>query len=413
MWRLLALVSAAAACGSPDGGAGLDSSTGDLSMLSPFDEGDFHDFAVPPLFARPVSYGAGSRPTLIALGDINADSILDVVVGDTSGNQIYVLFGAGDGTLGLPHATALPLPKFIAVIDANHDNRGDVLAGYVDTATQFTGVELFISNGDGTFAAPIPYLTCDTNTGGAPCPQGGQPWGAVVADFNGDTNPDVALTQQTYMSGVMQQNDANVSVLLETTGGGLSVKGPFRAVQAVPGSAGPIAAGDFNGDSKYDVVVSDPYAAGQVSVMLGNGDGTLQAPLAVASFASAGSGVLAAGGFDNDAHADLIDAAQQMTIALGNGDGTFGATHTTAIGPTAAIVVDDFNRDTRLDLALAVPTSGVVLALGDGLGHFVSFTYPAGVAPAALANGDLNGDGKPDLVVADTAQVQVLLNTSP
>ncbi len=170
-----------------------------------------------------------------------------------------------------------------------------------------------------------------------------------------------------------------------------------------------IAAGDFNGDGITDLAVTS--SGGGVTILLGNGDGTFKptadSPIAVGS----GPVALATGDFNGDGSVDLAVANSNdgtATILLGNGDGTFAQA---ANSPVAAgeqprsIATEDFNGDGIADLAMANFGDGTVtILLGNGDGTFrdaAGSPVTAGTTPYSVAAGDFNGDGTPDLAVAN------------
>src|SRR6266699_195254 len=239
------------------------------------------------------------------------------------------------------------------------------------------------------------------------------PSNIVVGDFNGDGKPDLA---------VANFGDWNVYVLL---GNG---DGTFQVARSVYFNGGGarfwyIAEGDFNGDGKLDLAVTD-YSNNNVSVLLGNGDGTFQAPRTFP--VGIHPAQVAVGDFNGDGKPDLVASnvdSNTISVLLGNGDGTFQAAQSLPVGLNPwYFAVGDFNSDGMLDLAVAdygcsqechpSPSNTVLVLLGNGDGTFrPAPNLTVGNGPAGVAVADLNGDGKPDLVVAnfDDNTLSVLL----
>src|SRR5262249_6810083 len=159
-----------------------------------------------------------------------------------------------------------------------------------------------------------------------------------------------------------------------------------------------------NGDGKLDVLVA--CAGGNdVNVLLGNGNGTLQAPVAFA--VGSGPVALALGDFDGDGRVDLVTAnapAQSVTVLFGDGAGSFGGRADVPVGDSvAAVAVGDLDGDGTLDVVSNVSSSGkLVLLRGDGHGSF-TLTLAGDLAAATTGPGaggrtpivaDLDGDGR-------------------
>ena len=177
-------------------------------------------------------------------------------------------------------------------------------------------------------------------------------------------------------------------------------------IAATTYDAGPdpfsVVAGDFNGDGIPDLAVAN---SSTVSILIGNGDGSFQAPQSY--LVEAGQPGL--GDFNGDGHLDIVTSSG--FILFGNGDGTFQPAQrylAQEYGSNgSSIAVADFNGDGKLDVALttfSVPAQqwAVSILLGNGDATFQSpVNYDAGYAPSSLAVGDFNGDGIPDLAVAN------------
>jgi hypothetical protein len=355
-------------------------------------------FPVTPNF--PLS----GRPDSAAVGDFNGDGIPDLVTANPQGPGVSLLLGNGDGTFQPPRTfSAGGEAEPVQVADFNGDHNLDLVVANRANRT----VTVLLGNGDGTFQAPRTFAV------------GGQPTVLAVGDFNGDGIPDLAVTFQVGNT---------VDVLLGNGDGTFQAPRTFT----VGGHAGAIAVRDLNGDGIPDLVVAtDPsLATGTVSVLLGNGDGTFRAPRTVAAGGFPSS--VAVGDFNGDGIPDLAVAningtssPETVSVLLGNGDGTFQAPLTVAAGrppadvgsvpvfSTALIAVGDFNRDGVDDLAV-VTDAGIRLVLGNRAGDFQTFpfVYNTGGGSHSVAVGDFNRDGFPDLAVANTSTLSafILLN---
>jgi hypothetical protein len=225
----------------------------------------------------------------------------------------------------------------------------------------------------------------------------------LVADFTSDGTMDIAT--------IGSETTGTVSILF---GNG---DGTFQLPRNILSQVAAFAAGDFNLDGKMDlaVEVAGPGGNYSVQIMLGKGDGTFQAPIPL----SWNSNALAVGDVNGDGKPDLIvtGASQVISIALGNGDGTFKALSPARMGGIpleVPMMVADMNRDGKLDVIIAQRSSQtfqVLLGNGDGTflpGGSVSYAVVDDGSPT-LDVADLNGDGKPDMVVLDGAGIGVFL----
>jgi hypothetical protein len=179
-------------------------------------------------------------------------------------------------------------------------------------------------------------------------------------------------------------------------------------------------AADFNRDGRPDLAWAES-GSGNVSVLLGLGDGTFLEPF---SFPAAFSPIrVTTADFNNDGSPDLAVLSwlrNTASVLLGNGDGTFQNAVQFAAGlEPIAITAGDFDNDGRPDLAVANSLSqDVSLLTGKGDGTFdLPRHYSAGETPMDLAWADFDRDGQPDLAIGGLRRVSILIGnrcpTSP
>jgi hypothetical protein len=338
---------------------------------------------------------AGASPFSMALGDFNGDGKSDLVVADAGNDRVFLLLGNGNGTFQTPVPYPMgPSPEFVAVADFNGYGYADIIT----TSRSYNAVTLRLGKGDGTFQPPMGF------TAGA---QALVP-SLAIGDFNGDGIPDLALA-------LFYGTGGNLMVLVGN-GDGTFTQG---ASYPIAGEGLIVAVGDFNGDGKADLAITnsnpnvDAGAAG-LAVLLGNGDGTFQP--AVGYAAGFAPNPMVVGDFNGDGKSDLavVDLTStpsyytpsNLKILLGNGDGTFQPAVTTSISgigslsPTLAVA--DFNRDGRTDLAMALDCCGH--DFGIVLGNPV--TTPAAITLATNPSGLLvSVDGAAALVAPFTLEL--------
>ena len=173
-----------------------------------------------------------------------------------------------------------------------------------------------------------------------------------------------------------------------------------------------LATGDFDGDGRADIAVAN-FGGGDVSILLGNGDGTFQS--AVNYPVGQNPAAIAAADFNGDGKTDLAvvnSGDDTLSILIGNGNGSFGAAVTYSAGSApCSIAPGDFNGDGVIDLAVAnCAGSNVSVFSGNAGGTFQpGANYAAGNIPSFIAVGDFNADGNADLAIADAADGSVAI----
>jgi hypothetical protein len=257
--------------------------------------------------------------------------------------------------------------------DFNGDGKVDAVTGY---SVFPHGVLAFLNNGDGTLQAPISSLgACEVGS-------------LAAGDFNGDGKPDLLIADPSA---------GNLCVMLGNGDGTFQPGTAYSAGFEV--SPIGLTVGDFNGDGHLDAAVGHSGDS-KISVLLGNGDGSFQAPTMYSSgFSFPESLYVTAGDFNHDGKLDLVVGGSGVSILLGNGDGTFQpATVFASSGTWFWLVAADFNGDGNLDLAASGESSSVGVFLGNGNGTFQpEVDYPTLYGSVCSGLGDLNHDGNLDL----------------
>lgn len=326
------------------------------------------------------SSNGGPAPALIAVADLNGDGTLDIAT--ACGNGICILLGKGN----LTYANPLPFsagPASVAVVAADFN-----LDGHLDFAmTAPDGIALLLGNGDGTFQTADNY-----DLGEAPS-------GVAIADFNSDHLPDIGVS-------VLEPNPR---ILLGAGSGKFTVTADTNQSSNGNG-AQSILTGDFNGDGKADIFLGGNGTSGTVS--FGNGNGTFSAPVPLSEFTVIGFSSPVVADFNKDGKSDLATTNyQSVDVLLGQSNDGFSLASSIpdfSLSAMATPATGDFNNDGKLDMVVGNVgyENGLQILLGNGdgtfqLGRFLStelLNYTNLNAPVAIATADLDGDGNVDIV---------------
>jgi hypothetical protein len=379
-------------------------------------------------FAAPVPADM-SIVGAVKLGDVNNDSILDLVQCHGFEIKVGVKLGDGTGAFG-------PMSTFLATTSINvvdiADLVGDGNPDVVMLSTSFDTIGTMEGDGTGRFIS------------GSLVSPGGK--AATTGDFNGDGWPDLAMLNDninlitgagagalndphTITTGLTQtldianadfNRDGDLDIAWIGFSGSLSVylgdgAGGFSSGVAWPVIPSPsrIATADLNQDGSPDVVISGKDAA---CVLLSTGGGAFSSPNVIPYPITTATSSVDVGDFDENGWMDFVVGTtkqQKAFLVRATGGGGFAApvaiyTGTTTDNIQVVTEVVDVNQDDHLDLLIEDPGDNVLrLAFGDGLGGFVGFATLASSGFGLLAAGDLNGDAVPDVITRSGAHMQV------
>jgi len=378
-----------------------------------------------PLFLPAVAYDSGgiycggtsndsgsAFSRFVAVADLNGDGKPDLVATNCQNDTVGVLLGNGDGTFqaAVIYAAGGSESGPIAVADVNGDGHPDLVVGFSP------GIGVLLGNGDGTFQSAVTY-----GSGGV------EVLDVAIADVNRDGKPDLVVTN-CGENGCSQ--GGTLAVLLGRGDGTFGSAVLYDSGEFEPSS---IAVADVNGDGHPDLLVVDLMSKA-LAVVLGNGNGTFQAGVTYEPGGFGPPESLAVADVNGDGKPDLVVAEcvdgsctggdGAVTVLLGNGDGTFrsAVAYDSGGGSNTGVAIADVDGDGKPDLIVAnsySSTVGVLLGNGDGTFQRAQTYGPGGIGPVLIVVADVNGDGKPDLVVGNVCDqscdfeiVGVLLNNT-
>jgi FG-GAP-like repeat len=342
-----------------------------------------------------VRFKAGKGPGSLALADLNGDGRLDLVVANDEDDTVTVLLGDGKGGFRAAPGSPFPAgksPNDIAIADFDGDGKPDLAFPNHDSKY----VTILIGDGRGGFS---PAAGSPVAVQSRP-----HPHGIAAADFDGDGHVDFA---------VESWGNDQVEVVFGAGGGRFRTPGRLYGVGKMPYQK--LRAGDVNGDGAQDLVTTN-FEGGNVTVLLGDGKGGFHEAPGSPFPAGASPFSLALADLNGDGHLDIVAAnfsgqggdtsRDAVNVLLGDGRGGFrpmkGSPFASGANPVG-VAVGDVNGDGRPDVVTANMSGGdVTVLLGDGRGSFLpGVGRPAGKEPYRVAVGDVDRDGRAEIFVAN------------
>ncbi len=334
---------------------------------------------------------AGSEPSSIAIGELDGDGVLDFVATNRESDDATVFTGLGGGDFR-SSSQVLSLgstPEDAVMVDLSGD-------GLLDLATaNFFSSSVSLRQGlaDGTFG-PWPIAEGgELSTGGLTLPLA-----ITTGDFDGNGLPDlaVAIVNADIVSLFLNNGDLTFVTQTESLTGA--------------GGDGPreIAAADFNGDGFDDLLTANRSSANltylrslgpalfQKTPVFVSGNGTSSVAIGDVT----GDGIL-------DAVAGNEFSPSQISVIPGTSAALFDFDTAVPVPGTSGlidVVVVDLDGDTDLDILSISGGQDLIVLLNQGGGTFGSpMRFATGIGPLSLSVADLDGDGRPDVIIANSA----------
>ncbi|CAF1230221.1 unnamed protein product [Rotaria sordida] len=332
------------------------------------------------------STGLHSTPYSIALADFNHDNRLDVVIANAYFNEMRVLMGHGNGTFGKERiypTGSESLPYFVIVTDFNQDDQLDIIISCFRNGQLL----IFFGYGNGDFKLERTYyIGTDTN-----------PYGFAVADFNNDKQLEIVVTLW---------GNGYVAILSEY----YAVNFEKRITYQIDYAPQPysVAIGDFNKDNQSDIVLANS-GSDTINVRIGLGNGTFEKQIMYSVSTGLHPRYVNTADVDNDGNLDIVTVDSMsdcVSVNLGYGNGNFKPPQRYSTGSGSrpcSFVFVDLNNDTRLDIITANEgTDNVAVLFGYNYATFYNqraYRAVGNFGSRAAVVGDFNNDKYLDVAV--------------
>ena len=285
-------------------------------------------------FSEESRYDAGSSPQYIAVADLNNDNRLDIVVANWGSYDVSVFFGQGNGGfVGERKYAAGYQPICLVIGDLNHDKRLDLVVANAGS----NNVNIMLSSWSVAFEKKTMLLSGN----------GSRPQSLVITDFNNDGLADVGVVNSASNNIGIFLSQGNISFTDQLT----YAIGPYTSPCA-------ISAGDFDNDTRIDVAVGICHSQ-NIAVLLGYGNGSFGNLVVYSTGSISSQYSLAVNDIDGDGTIDIVIAnydSNNFGVLLGYGNGTFASIVLFPLefgSNPFSIVIGDFNKDRKLDIAVA------------------------------------------------------------
>jgi len=398
----------------------LEVQTGDIKATIPFNAKALNTYSGILGFAPKVDFSTGFNPQSVSIGDFNGDGKLDLATANFNDNTASILLNTtANGATTPTFATKVDFttgstPRSVSIGDFNGDGKLDLaVANY--TNSNNASILLNTTATGATTPTFNPKVDFTTGSGST---------SVSIGDFNSDNKPDLAVSNQ---------NGASVSILLNTTTNATTPTFATKVDFTVGSQATSVSIGDFNGDGKLDLATANTNSS-TVSILLNttaNGATTPTFAPKVDFSTGFNPQSVSIGDINGDGKPDLAVAnslSATVSILLNTtANGATTPTFATKVDFTTgsrplSVSIGDLNGDGKPDLAVANYSSSTVsILLNTTANGATTPTFApkvdstTGSRPTSVSIGDINGDGKPDLAVANYSSytASIFLNTAP
>jgi len=350
-------------------------------------------------FEVKVDLASGLQPFSVSIGDLDGDGKADLAAVNFSSSTVSVFRNISTGTGSISYAAKVDFttglqPVSVSIGDLDGDGKADLAVANLNNST----VSVFRNTSTG--AGSINYATkVDFTTGS-------DPRSVSIGDLDGDGKADLA---------VANQNSNTISVFRNTSTGAGSISYAAKIDFATATLPFSVSIGDLDGDGKADLAVANQQS-NSVSVFrnTSTGAGSISYASKVDFTTGSGPESVSIGDLDGDSKSELVVAnatSNTVTVLRNTSTGAGSISYATKVDFTTGsdpnyISIGDLDGDGKVDLAVANKISGTVSILrntstGPGtISYGAKVDFTTGSEPRSVSTGDLDGDGKADLAVA-------------